>query len=185
MDDITHVGLDVHKVTFCLAVAEGGRGGEVRQIGVFDNRPDILCKLAARLGKSGRRLSFCYKAGPCGYGLQRLLTSRGHSCIVVAPSLIPMKSDDRVKTESPRCGNAGQAAPGRRANRDMDPRCRARSNAGSGAGARDGRPGGCQSATAIRILPGSAIGEHYVLYVRIGYCLADRLCPRPVISKAH
>ena len=91
MDDITYVGLDVHKATVCVAIAEGGRGGEVRQVGVFENRPDILCKLAARLGKGNRRLSFCYEAGPCGYGLQRLLTSRGHDCIVVAPSLIPMK----------------------------------------------------------------------------------------------
>jgi transposase len=88
MDDITYIGLDVHKATVCVAVAEGGRGGEVRQIGIFENRPDILCKLAARLGKSGRRLSFCYEAVPCGYGVQRLLTSRGHSCIVAAPSLI-------------------------------------------------------------------------------------------------
>jgi hypothetical protein len=71
----------------------------VRQIWVFENRPEILCKLAARLGKGGRRLSFCYEAGPCGYGLHRLLTGRGHSCIVVAPSLIPMKSGDRVKTD--------------------------------------------------------------------------------------
>ena len=99
MDDITYVGLDVHKATVCVAIAEGGRGGEVRQVGVFENRPDILCKLAARLDKGNRRLSFCYEAGPCGYGLQRLLTSRGHDCIVVAPSLIPMKSGDRVKTD--------------------------------------------------------------------------------------
>jgi transposase len=55
--------------------------------------------MAARLGKGGRRLSFCYEAGPCGYGLHRLLTGCGHSCIVVAPSLIPMKSGDRVKTD--------------------------------------------------------------------------------------
>jgi transposase len=55
--------------------------------------------MAARLGKAGHRLSFCYEAGPCGYGLHRLLTACGHSCIVVAPSLIPMKSGDRVKTD--------------------------------------------------------------------------------------
>jgi len=99
MDDITYVGLDVHKATVCVTVAESGRGGEIRQVGVFENRPEILCKMAARLGKGGRRLSLCYEAGPCGYGLHRLLTGCGHSCIVVAPSLIPIKSGDRVKTD--------------------------------------------------------------------------------------
>jgi hypothetical protein len=86
MNDLTYVGLDVQKATVCVAIAEGGRGGEVRQVGVFENRPEILCKLATRLGKGSRRLSFCYEAGPCGYGLQRLLTARGHSCMVVPPS---------------------------------------------------------------------------------------------------
>jgi transposase len=99
MEDIIFVGLDVHKATVCVAVAESGRNGEVRQIGVFENRPEILSKMAARLGKGGRRLSFCYEAGPCGYGLHRLLTGCGHECVVVAPSLIPMKAGDRVKTD--------------------------------------------------------------------------------------
>ncbi len=99
MDDITFVGLDVHKATVCIAVAEGGRGGEVRQLGVFENRPEILSKVVSRLSKGGRRLSFCYEAGPCGYGLHRLLTGYGHECVVIAPSLIPMKPGDRVKTD--------------------------------------------------------------------------------------
>ena len=99
MDNITYVGLDVHKATVCVAIAESGRGGEVRQIGVFENRPEVLSRMAARLSKGGRRLSFCYEAGPCGYGLHRLLTGRGHHCLVVAPSLIPIKAGDRVKTD--------------------------------------------------------------------------------------
>jgi transposase len=99
MEDITYVGLDVHKATVCAAVAEGGRSGGVRQLGIFENRPEVLIKMATRLARGGSRLSFCYEAGPCGYGLHRLLTGRGHDCVVVAPSLIPMKAGDRVKTD--------------------------------------------------------------------------------------
>jgi transposase len=99
MNSITYVGLDVHKATVSVAVAEGRRGGEVRHVGVFPNRPDHITKLIERLGKDGRTLSFCYEAGPCGYVLYRQLTELGHECIVVAPSLIPMKAGDRVKTD--------------------------------------------------------------------------------------
>ena len=60
MNDITYVGLDVHKATVCVAIAESGRNGEVRHVGVFQNRPELLLKLATRLSKGGHRLSFCY-----------------------------------------------------------------------------------------------------------------------------
>src|SRR3954447_14597498 len=82
-----------------VAIAESGRGGEVREVGIFENRPDVLRKMVARLCKQRPRLNFCYEAGPCGYGLHRLLTGLGHDCVVVAPSLIPMKAGDRVKTD--------------------------------------------------------------------------------------
>ena len=91
----------------------GRPGGQIRQLGVFENRPEVLSKLAARLSNKNCRVSFCYEAGPCGYGLQRLLTSYGHDCVVVAPSLIPMKAGDRVQDRSPRRPDAGQAAPRR------------------------------------------------------------------------
>jgi len=99
MTNILFVGLDVHKATIAVAVAEGGRGGEVRELGNFLNRPDHIGKLVERLAKGGRSLSFCYEAGPCGYGLYHQLIALGHECMVVAPSLIPMRAGDRVKTD--------------------------------------------------------------------------------------
>jgi hypothetical protein len=71
MNSITYVGLDVHKATVSVAAAKGQRGGEVLHVGVFPNRPDHIAKLVERLGRNGPQLSFCYEAGPCGYGLQR------------------------------------------------------------------------------------------------------------------
>src|ERR1700744_1594576 len=53
----------------------------------------------ARLSRRGRALRFCYEAGPCGYGIQRQLTAAGHECVVVAPSLIPRKPGERIKTD--------------------------------------------------------------------------------------
>ncbi|RJL07703.1 IS110 family transposase [Paracoccus siganidrum] len=99
MQDSTFIGLDVHKATISVAVAQGERGGEVRHWGTVPHRPDHVRKLVEKLSASGARLHLCYEAGPCGYGLYRQLVEMGHDCIVVAPSLIPMKTGDRVKTD--------------------------------------------------------------------------------------
>lgn len=63
---ISFVGLDVHKVTIAVCVAEVGRDGEVRFVGEIPNAPGALDKLVARLGQGGRTLRFVYEAGPCG-----------------------------------------------------------------------------------------------------------------------
>ena len=98
MQHTRFIGLDVHKERISVAVAESGRSGTVEYLGEIANEPGAISKLCDRLGRPGKRLSFCYEAGPCGYGVHRQLTGLGHQCEVVAPSLIPKKPGDRVKT---------------------------------------------------------------------------------------
>ena len=92
------VGLDVAKARHAVAVAEDGRQGEVRYLGEIGADPDSVRRLVAKLEKRHGRLRFCYEAGPTGYGLYRQLTTLGHQCTVVAPSLIPRRPGDHVKT---------------------------------------------------------------------------------------
>jgi transposase len=96
---ITYVGLDVHKDTIAIALAASDRRGEVREYGKIANTPAALRVAAAKLARSGSDLRFCYEAGPCGYGIQRQLAGSGHGCVVVAPSLIPRRPGDRIKTD--------------------------------------------------------------------------------------
>lgn len=93
-----YVGLDVHKATIAVSVADAN-GGEVRFHGEIANTPETMVKLVKQLTKGGATLSFCYEAGPCGYVLHRQLLTLGQACQVVAPSLIPKKAGDRVKTD--------------------------------------------------------------------------------------
>lgn len=93
-----YVGLDVHKETIAVSIAEAG-GGEVRYFGEIANTSEAVAKLARQLKKGDARLSFCYEAGACGYGVYRQLRELKHECLVVAPSLIPRKAGDRVKTD--------------------------------------------------------------------------------------
>lgn len=89
------VGLDVHADTIAVAVADRR---EVRSVGVIPNRPEALRKLVRKLGPA-KNLKACYEAGPCGFVLYWQLAELGVACDVIAPSLIPMKAGDRVKTD--------------------------------------------------------------------------------------
>ncbi len=92
------IGIDTAKLRNAVAVAEAGRSGELRFLGEVEASDAATRKLVASLAGKYRALTFCYEAGPTGYGLQRLIEKLGHSCLVVAPSLIPRKAGERVKT---------------------------------------------------------------------------------------
>src|SRR5436189_1309320 len=93
------IALDVHKDTIAVAYAAEDRGTEVVSLGMIGTRQCDIDKLIRKLEAKGATLLFAYEAGPCGYWLYRYLTRRGLSCAVVAPSLIPRKPGDRVKTD--------------------------------------------------------------------------------------
>ena len=107
---LRYLGLDVHAETICAAIAEPD--GSVRELGTIRNRPEALRKLIAKLGEPDR-LRVCYEAGPTGYTTYWQLTALGVPCDVIAPSLIPTKAGDRVKTDRKdavrlaRCARAG------------------------------------------------------------------------------
>src|SRR5947209_11368859 len=92
------VGFDSSKLRNAVAIADGGRAGEVRFIGEIENSEAATAKLVRKLAAKYQRLMFCYEAGPTGYELQRQIKALGQECIVVAPSLVPKKPGDRVKT---------------------------------------------------------------------------------------
>jgi transposase len=92
------VGIDVAKSRNAVAVADDERGGEVRFLGEVDASAESMRRFVQRLVGKHSKVHFCYEAGPTGYGLYRLITAMGHSCLVAAPSLIPKKPGDRVKT---------------------------------------------------------------------------------------
>src|SRR5882724_8671938 len=93
---VRFLGLDVHAETIAVAVAEAD--GEVRSLGVIANRAESVRKLVKRLGPA-EQLRACYEAGPTGYVLYWQLTGLGVECVVIAPTLVPVKAGDRVKTD--------------------------------------------------------------------------------------
>jgi len=93
-----YVGMDVHKETIAVAIAREGRGEPI-YYGEIPNTDEAIKKLVKKVTSIGEKVSFCYEAGPCGYDVYRQLIDLGQRCDVVAPSLIPKKSGDRVKTD--------------------------------------------------------------------------------------
>ena len=95
-EKVRFLGLDVHADTIAVAVAEAN--GEVRSLGTIPNRAESIRKLMKKLG-AVEHLRACYEAGPTGYVLYWQLSELGVQCEVVAPTLVPVKAGDRVKTD--------------------------------------------------------------------------------------
>lgn len=96
--NLLFIGMDVHKESIEIAIADGD-SNEVRRYGKIGGTLNDVSKALRKLGSLGKTLHFCYEAGPCGYELYRHLVAKGHDCWVVAPSLIPKKPGDKVKTD--------------------------------------------------------------------------------------
>jgi transposase len=92
------VAFDVSKTKHAVAIADGGRGGEVRFVGEIASSPATVERLIRKLAGRYDKLHICYEAGPTGYGLYRQIEALGHACLVVAPALIPKRAGERVKT---------------------------------------------------------------------------------------
>lgn len=97
-DSAIFIGLDTSKLKISVAIADGTRNGVVRFFGDISSEPSSVASMVSKLSKRGARLHFCYEAGPTGYGLYRQIVELGHDCVVVAPSLVPRRAGDRVKT---------------------------------------------------------------------------------------
>ncbi|UXN57604.1 IS110 family transposase [Phyllobacterium zundukense] len=97
-DSVIFVSLDTSKLKISVAVANGVRNSEVRFFGNISSEPASVASMVDKFSKREAKLHFCYEAGPTGYGLYRHIVELGHDCVVVAPSLVPRRAGDRVKT---------------------------------------------------------------------------------------
>ena len=96
---VLYVGLDVHKMSVDVAIAEAGSGVGVRYYGRIGGDLEALDKVTRKLKAQGAELRFAYEAGPCGYQVYRHLTGQGWPCLVAAPALIPRRPGDRLKND--------------------------------------------------------------------------------------
>jgi transposase len=94
-----YIGMDVHKDSIAVAYVAQEHGAEVTYLGTIGTRQGDIDQLIRRMQSKAKHLLFVYEAGPCGSWLYRYLTKKGYDCWVVAPSLIPKKPGDRVKTD--------------------------------------------------------------------------------------
>jgi transposase len=93
------VGMDVHQDSIAVAYVAQDHGAEVPDLGTIGTRQADIDHLVRKLQSKAHHRVFVYEAGPCGYWLYRYLSKKGYNCWVVAPSLIPKKAGDRVKTD--------------------------------------------------------------------------------------
>jgi transposase len=98
-DHSIFIGMDVHKNSIDIAIAEQGRKGQVRHYGKIDSTLTAVDKLVRKLVSRGSHLHFVYEAGPCGYQIYRHLCAQGLDCEVVAPSRIPKQSGNQIKND--------------------------------------------------------------------------------------
>jgi transposase len=111
-----YVGMDVHKDSIDVATGDDA-AGEVRHYGAIGGDMASVSKLARKLESTAKVLVFVYEAGPCGFGIYRMLRGRGHECWVVSPGMTPRSNADRVKTDRRDClklarlARAGELTP--------------------------------------------------------------------------
>lgn len=154
------IGLDVHKETIAVAIADSGRNGEVRYWGTMPNTMHHLGQLVTKLAKKHSRLEFTYEAGPCGYDIYRHLKDKGFACQVIAPSHIPRRAGDRVKNDHRDAVTLARLARARGTDGDLGARSCSRSHAGSCQGQARREQGSQASTATYSIFSAQACGKH-------------------------